>query len=277
MGGGYKDDANYYNGNEDREECKIWLSRSLKKMDLWKVEYMKLREEQHCGSSDENHDRWGALDGPRKSVHFKDEGGAEEDECKEEGCPPSLVRLVLLSVDENGCFGNEDNNASHNWAMLLMPSRLPPLPPPTLPHPHPADLLMSLSATQEVAMMNRDGVARTFFSSTIAGRAASSSIHLNDDQGYVFAPSHATMGGLWGEEDEGGGRTATGGGGRRDERCPVGMDEGAASALVAQMSKGRRSKGWHDVLWCSSSDSRDTAAVALMPSWTLLYSLQVCR
>ncbi len=37
VGGRYKDDANYYNWNEDREECKIWLSRSLKEMDLWKV------------------------------------------------------------------------------------------------------------------------------------------------------------------------------------------------------------------------------------------------
>ncbi len=95
MGGGYKDDANYYSGNEDREECKIRLSRSLKEMDLCKVRYMELREEQHCGSGDEYHDEWGVLDGPRKSVRFKDEGGAEEDECKEEGCPPSLVRSVL--------------------------------------------------------------------------------------------------------------------------------------------------------------------------------------
>jgi hypothetical protein len=36
-GGRYKDDANYYNGNEDRGECEIWLSRSLEEMDLWKV------------------------------------------------------------------------------------------------------------------------------------------------------------------------------------------------------------------------------------------------
>jgi hypothetical protein len=43
------------------------------------------------------------------------------------------------------------------------------------------------------------------------------------------------MGGLWGEEDEGGGgRTAMGGGGWREERCPVGMDEGVASASAAQ-------------------------------------------
>ncbi len=45
VGGWYKDDANYYNGNEDREECEIWLSRSLEEMDLWKVRYMELREE----------------------------------------------------------------------------------------------------------------------------------------------------------------------------------------------------------------------------------------
>ncbi len=45
VGGQYKEDVNYYNGNEDRAECKIWLSRSLKEMDLWKVQYMELREE----------------------------------------------------------------------------------------------------------------------------------------------------------------------------------------------------------------------------------------
>jgi hypothetical protein len=127
--GQYKDDANYYNGNKDREECKIWLSRSLKEMDLWKVWYIALREKQRHGGSDENHDGWEALDGPMKLVHFKDEGGAEEDECKEEGCPPSLVRLVLLSVEDNGYFGNKDNDASHHWASLLTPSWLPPLPP----------------------------------------------------------------------------------------------------------------------------------------------------
>jgi hypothetical protein len=76
--------------------------------------------------------------------------------------------------------------------------------------------------------MNGDGVVVTFFSPTVAGPAASSSVHLDNNRGYIFAPSHATMGGLWGEEDEGGGRTATGGGGRRDERRPVGMDEGVA-------------------------------------------------
>ena len=114
VGGRYKNDTNYYNGNEDREECKIWLSRSLKEMDLWKVRYMELREEQHCGGGYENHDGGEALDGPRKPVCFKDKGGAEEDECEEEGCPLSLVRLVLLSVDDDGYFGNKDNNASHH-------------------------------------------------------------------------------------------------------------------------------------------------------------------
>ncbi len=68
------------------------------------------------------------LDGPRKLVRFKDEGGAEEDECKEEGCPPSLVRLVFLSVDNDGYFGNKDNDASHHRAMLSTPSRPPPSP-----------------------------------------------------------------------------------------------------------------------------------------------------
>jgi hypothetical protein len=121
VGGRYKDDANYYNGNKDREECKIWLSHSLKEMNLWKVRYMELREEQHRGGGDENHDGWGALDGPRKLVRFKDEGGAEEDKCKEEGCPLSLVRLVLLNVDDNGYFGNKDNNASHHWVTPLTP------------------------------------------------------------------------------------------------------------------------------------------------------------
>jgi hypothetical protein len=45
VGGWYKDEANYYNGNEDQKESEIWLSRSLKDMDLWKAWYMELREE----------------------------------------------------------------------------------------------------------------------------------------------------------------------------------------------------------------------------------------
>jgi hypothetical protein len=195
VGGRYKDDANYYNGNEDREECEVWLSHSLEEMDLWKVRYIELRKEQCRGGGDENLDGWGALDGPRKLVHFKDEGGAEEDECEEEGCPPSLDRLVLLSVDDDGYFGNEDNDPSHHWATSSMPSRPPPLPPPPLPHPRPADSLMLSLTTQEVATTNGDGVAGTFFSPTVAGRAASSYVHLNDDRVYVFTPSHATMGG----------------------------------------------------------------------------------
>ncbi len=69
------------------------------------------------------------MDRPRKLVRFKDEGGVEEDECKEEDCPPFLVRLVLLSVDDNGYLGNEDTNASHHWVTSSMPLRPPPLPP----------------------------------------------------------------------------------------------------------------------------------------------------
>jgi hypothetical protein len=195
---------------------------------------MELREEQRCGGGNENHNGGGALDGPRKLVCFKDKGGAEEDECKEEGCPRSLVRLVLLSMDNDGYFGNKDDDVSHHRAMSSMPLRLSPLPPPPPLHLCPVDLSMSSSTTQEATTMNGDGVAGRFFLPTVAGRAASSSIHLDNNQGYVFAPSHATMGGLWGEEDEWGGRTATRGGEWRDEHCPVGMDEGAASALAAQ-------------------------------------------
>jgi hypothetical protein len=142
---------------------------------------MELREEQRCGGSDKNHNGWGALDGPRKLVRFKDEGGAEEDKCKEEVCPPSLVRLVLLSMDNDGYFGNEDNDASHHRATSLMPSRPPPLPPPPLLHPHPADLSMSSWTTQEVATTNGECMVVTFFSPIVAGRAASSSVHLDDD------------------------------------------------------------------------------------------------
>jgi hypothetical protein len=89
---------------------------------------MELREEQRRSGSDENHNGWGALDGPRKLVHFKDKGGAEENECEEEGCPLSLVRLVLLSVDGDGYFGNKNNDASHHWGTSLMPLRPPPSP-----------------------------------------------------------------------------------------------------------------------------------------------------
>ncbi len=63
--------------------------------------------------------------------------------------------------------------------------------------------------------MNINGMGGTFFLPTVAGRAVSSSVHLDDGRGYVFAPSHATMGGLWGEEDVGGGQDCNGG--RRTE------------------------------------------------------------
>ncbi len=120
------------------------------------------------------------MDGPR--VCFKDKGGAEEDECREEGCPPSLVRRVLLSMDNNGYFGNKDNNVSHHWATSLMPLRPSPLPPPLPLHLYPTDSLMLLSATQEVATTNSNGVAGTLFLPTVAGHPTSSSVHLDDDQ-----------------------------------------------------------------------------------------------
>jgi hypothetical protein len=79
---------------------------------------------------------------------------------------------------------------------------------------------------------------------------------------------------LWREEDAGGGRIATGGGGRRDKRCPVGMDEGVALASAAQKTaRGGAARGGMMCCGAYSSDSRDAAAVAAMPSWTHLYSL----
>ena len=42
VGGRYKDNVNYYNGNEDRGECKIWLSRSLKDMKKYARRYLYL-------------------------------------------------------------------------------------------------------------------------------------------------------------------------------------------------------------------------------------------
>jgi hypothetical protein len=74
VGGRYKDDANYYNGNEDQRECKIWLSRSLEEMDLWKVQYMELREEQRCGSGNENHDGGGGVGWAEEVGLFQGQG-----------------------------------------------------------------------------------------------------------------------------------------------------------------------------------------------------------
>ncbi len=74
VGGRYKEDANYYNGNEDRGECKIRLSRSLKEMDLWKVQYMELREEEHCGGGNENHDGGGGVGRAKEVGLFQGQG-----------------------------------------------------------------------------------------------------------------------------------------------------------------------------------------------------------
>jgi hypothetical protein len=90
---------------------------------------------------------------------------------------------------------------------------------------------MSSPTTQEGATTNGNGVAGTFFSLTVTGRAASSSIHLDNNQGYLFNPSHATMGGLWGEEDEGGGA------GLR-----WGEEDGGTSVIPWAWMRGRR---WH--------------------------------
>jgi hypothetical protein len=77
----------------------------------------------------------------------------------------------------------EDNDASHHWAMSLMPLRPPPLPLPLPLHPPPTDLSMSSLTTQEVATANGNGIVGTFFLPTVAGRATSSFVHLNDNRG----------------------------------------------------------------------------------------------
>jgi hypothetical protein len=125
----------------------------------------------------------------------------------------------------------------HHGATSSMPLRPPPPPPPAAAATSPSCGFVNVVVNYPRGCHDKwQWCGGTFFLPTFAGRAASSSVHLNDNQGYVFAPSHATMGGLWGEEDEGRGRTATGGVERRDKRCPMGMDEGAASTLAAQMT-----------------------------------------
>ena len=72
----------------NREECEMWLSRSLEEMDLWKGRYVKLKEERRrCGEGgDDAEGGWGqSLDGPRKIVRFRDENGGEDDGSRQEG------------------------------------------------------------------------------------------------------------------------------------------------------------------------------------------------
>jgi hypothetical protein len=173
----------------NKEECEMWLSRSLEEMDLWKGRYMELKEERRRGVDDI--DGW-APDEPRKSVRFKDENGAEEDEYEEEeGCPPSPVRSVL-SVDDYGYFGNDDNDVSHRATST--PSRPPPPPPPPPPM-RPVDASMSLPVPQQVAMTKDDGVTGVCFSPVIASSSAFSSVHRDEDVATPLSKSTAIASG----------------------------------------------------------------------------------
>ncbi|KAL3767615.1 LOW QUALITY PROTEIN: hypothetical protein ACHAW5_004056 [Stephanodiscus triporus] len=70
----------------NKEECEMWLTRSLEEIDLWKGRYMELKEERRRGDGD----GW-EFDEPKKSVRFKVENATEEDDYEEEGCPPSPI------------------------------------------------------------------------------------------------------------------------------------------------------------------------------------------
>ncbi len=68
------------------------------------------------------------------------------------------------------------------------------------------------------------------------------------------------------------------GAGRRTEGHALSHGHGQGGSVgvgVTNDNEGRRSKGWHDVLWRSISSIRDAAAVASgqqchLASWTLL-------
>ncbi|KAL3821883.1 hypothetical protein ACHAXA_008417 [Cyclostephanos tholiformis] len=161
----------------NREECEMWLSRSLEEMDMWKRRYVELKEERRRGSDGADGGCGASLDGPRKNVRFKDEDGAEEDEYEEEGCPPSPVKSVL-SADDDGYFGNDDHDVSHQRETSSTPSQPPPPPPPP---PLPADASFSLLTPRQVATGNGGGAPGKICSPNIAGHATTSSVHLNED------------------------------------------------------------------------------------------------
>jgi hypothetical protein len=102
----------------------------------------------------------------------------DEDEYEEEeGCPPSPV-ISVLSADDDGYFGNDDNGAGHR-ATSSAPSR--PHPPPPPPPARPADAPMSSPVPRQVATAKDDGVADVRFSPAIASPSASSPAHRDED------------------------------------------------------------------------------------------------
>jgi hypothetical protein len=176
----------------NREECEMWLSRSLEEMDLWKSRYMELMEERRRGGDDADGGGWGqSLDGPSKNVRFKDEDGAEEEEYEDEGCPPSPVKSVL-GFDDDGYFGNDDHDVSHQrGATSSTPSRPPPPPPPI----RPADASSSLLTPRHVATTNGDGAAGKIFSPAMASHATTSPDHLDGDFATPLSKSTAIASG----------------------------------------------------------------------------------
>ena len=83
--------------------------------------------------------------------------------------------ILVLSADNDGYFGNDDNGAGHR-AMSLTPSRPHPPPPPA----RPVDAPMSSPVPRQVATGKDDGVANVYFSPAIASPSAFSPAHRDE-------------------------------------------------------------------------------------------------
>jgi len=105
--------------NSCKEECEMWLSRSLEEIDLWKNRYLELEKHQKEQLEDDDHQK--------KSVRF---------DIKDD-CPPS----PMVSVEDGGTFGLEED--VHDTAIKATPQ--PPPPPPPTPAVH-MDILSPIHA-----------------------------------------------------------------------------------------------------------------------------------
>ena len=118
-----------------KEECEMWLSRSLEEIDLWKNKCLDMEQKIIMEKGGENEG-----EEEEKHVRFKDD------------CPPSPV------VSEDGTFGLEDedvdidNNASSPM-MKATPPQPPPPPPPTPSTPAVDDTWSTPENTKHVGMM----------------------------------------------------------------------------------------------------------------------------
>ena len=113
--------------NSCKEECEMWLSRSLEEIDLWKGRFLELekhQKEQLCQEKDEEEDQ------NKKSVRF---------DIKDD-CPPS----PMVSV-EDGTFGLEEDV---DTTVIKATPQPPPPPPPT-----PAEHLDTLSPIHAKGLM----------------------------------------------------------------------------------------------------------------------------